>query len=123
MNDTLIIIDGVDCTAGLTKYDIDEYDKHSSDSGTNIKGKEIVKIIRGNNYKISLEWKNISTSYKNKILNTLKKGNSIPVRFAFDSEETLKSITTAYRGDRSISLVVNNGTDRLWDLSFSLIEI
>ena len=123
MESTLIRINNVDCTAGLTGFDVDRYDLHSSDSGTSISGKENITIIRAKKFKLELQWTNITTAEKNYILSQIELGNSISIGFAWDSDVSLTSISATYRGDVKSSITVNNGTDRRWNLSFSLIEL
>lgn len=122
MTKEIIKINGVDCSYGLTKYHFDKWNLHSSDSGTAITGKEYVNVVRKGKKKISLGWTNISTEEMVYIMDTVESGTNIEVSFALTSNKTL-DYTTAYNGDISGDMKVNNGTDRLWDLSFSLIEL
>lgn len=122
MNNTFIKINGVDCSKGLTKYHFDKYNIHSSDSGTAITGKEYVNVIRHGKIKISLDWKNITTEQMINVMSTIEQGTNINIEFILTSDITL-NYTTVYSGDISGDMKVSNGTDRLWDLSFSLIEL
>ena len=122
MTKEIIKINGVDCTAGLTRNHIDVWNLHSNDSGAAITGKKHVKVIRPLNKKISLGWTNISTEELARIMKTIESGTDIEVSFVLTSDFTLDYMTT-YSGDVSIDMKVNNETDRLWDLSFSLIEL
>ncbi len=122
MTKEIIKINGVDCSYGLTRYHFDMWNLHSSDSGTAITGKEYVNVVRPGKKKISLSWTNISTEEMIYIMKTVESGTNIDISFVLTSDITL-DYTTAYSGDISGDMKVNNGTDRLWDLSFSLIEL
>lgn len=122
MTKEIIKINGVDCSYGLTKYHVDRWNLHSNDSGTAISGKEHVNVIRKGKKKISLGWTNISTEEMAYIVDTVESGTNIDVSYALTSDKTL-DYASVYNGDISYDMKVNNGTDRLWDLSFSLIEL
>lgn len=123
MTKEVIKINGVDCTTGLTTYKVNRYDLHTSDSGTSISGKKVVRYVRPKEFKITLGWTNITTEEKNYILDCIESGNAIKCDFAWKSNTELTSIKATYRGDIEADMKVNNGVDRRWDLSFALIEI
>lgn len=116
---TILKIQGVDVSKNLTKdgYTVEIQDVHSSESGINESGEEIVEVIWGDRHKIGCVWQDIDAKYMTQIVNLIAKKTDIQVEFLYGgSLETMK----AYVGDRKLTMKVAEG--KAWDLSFSLIE-
>lgn len=121
----LIKINNVDCSANITSMKVNAVDLHDQDSGRATNGIAYVNIVRKDQMEIAITWELIDDTYKNTILSAIDAGKDIPVAFTYNGTDFDKVISAAYRGNRSLEFVGmgnKDGTKRLWNLSFSLIE-
>ena len=121
----LIKINNIDCSANITSMKVNAVDLHDQDSGRATNGIAYVNIVRYDQMEIAITWELIDDTYKNTILGAIAAGKDIPVAFTYNGSDFDTTITAAYRGNRSLEFVGmgnTDGTKRLWNLSFSLIE-
>lgn len=121
----LIKINNVDCSNNITNMKINAVDLHDQDSGRATNGIAYINIVRYDQMEIALTWELVDDTYKNTILSAIANGKDIPVDFTYDGQDFDKHITAAYRGNRSVEFVgmgAADGSKRLWNISFSLIE-
>lgn len=121
----LIKINNIDCSNNITKMQIKAADLHDQDSGRATNGIAYVNIVRYDQMELALEWQLVDDDYKNTILGAIGNGKDIPVDFTYDGTDFGKHIEASYRGNRTVDFVGvgnTNGTKRLWNISFSLIE-
>lgn len=122
----LLKINNVDCSNNITTYNINAVDLHDEDSGrSTTNGYAYVNIVRKDQMEIVVKWELIDDTYKNTILQAIAAGKDIPIAFTYDGADFDRVISATYRGNRSLEFVGmgnKEGTKRLWNLSFSLIE-
>lgn len=119
----LVSINGVDCTEGLTTYQVNFYDLSSAESGDKQDGDSVYEVVGKDKFQLTLEWSCIDDDYKNRILNLIDAATDIPVMFSYNSLG-LDHGGLCYRGDRTLDLVAQNDSpNRLWNLKFNLIGL
>ncbi|MGF7059293.1 DUF6711 family protein [Brassicibacter mesophilus] len=113
----ILNIDGVDLPAP-SSMKIPQSDLDSSDTNRNELGFLQRDRIRQGIYKIELEWKAITDTKLNTILDAVEPA-SIQVTFPFSKGFLTK---TMYAGDRNIEIALYRENDIRWNISFSLTE-
>ena len=123
VGETLLNINGLDCSENLTTYKISAYDLQDADSGDAQNGYTYYNLVRADKFRLELGWTAINENYKNSILNAIVGCSEIPVGFSYNAVGIDKHII-CYRGDRSLELIAasHNGSERLFNLTFNLIE-
>ena len=121
--ETLLTINGLDCSDMLTTYNINAYDLQDADSGDGQNGYTYYNLVRADKFQLELGWEAITETYKNQILNAIAGCSEIPVGFSYAGVGIDKHIS-CYRGDRKLELIAatHNGSERLFNLTFNLIE-
>lgn len=122
MDRQIISINGVNCSEGLTTYNISAYDLQDADSGDAQNGYTYYNLVRADKFRLELAWTGIKCSYANQILNAISGCSEIPVDFRYCG--ATQRITAAYRGDRTFETLIfaDNEADDIVNLKFNMIE-
>lgn len=117
----LLSINNIDLSQYITKFEYDEYDVSTSDSGLDDNGSMLIDVVAKDKRKLSVVWDYCPSSYINKIKSAI---NSVTFNAEWVVGDDEQSVNIpSYRGDRKITMLKDANGKCRWSFSLSVIGI